>query len=650
MALPSVFISYSSKDVKIAEAIEKYLVENGFDNDNVWRDKRKIETDWSREIANALSKSDIVLLLWSDNSSKSNWVKNEWLTARALGKPIQLVISSALDKLPKPLANLDAIVFQNTENNNDIIDSKNIQKVITKLKEVIESNLHQEYNYNILPNKRNIPFDPNPDFIGRDTDLVNLYLEIIGDLSKLNYNKVGITGIGGVGKTQLSVEFFYRYAYAFDKGLFWIDGSDPARWLEQIVSIARDYLELEIPTEKDITEAEKNKRYFIEFQKYCSENGSKMLLLVDNVIDPLNLHRDNILFPADPNAKFTLLVLGCNLLFTTRRDFEGKIPNVIQHELEMLLPESAFDLLIKYRQISVRLYDRKEDKKEKEGETEYAKKICNSVGYLPLAIVLIGGYLRMYSEISFKDYYDEHIKNRLETIDLNEITKDELATRHDAAVRVTFEPDWELLENDLDKFERQRNQNAKKLVSILSLLSESAIIPKNRLILYSGIEKSGKTKLNRPADKAFNFLDMINLVDVLEESKSVRLHPLLREFVYEKIKQDKQQVQNLKIDSIMNLKNKYYDDFSYLVNEYVERNLDIDSILDDFRTVIEFSLELKNDMLLLSLPNKKLIDCNLKPLSEFYRILEQESYNLRAKDDNSFISLPNNINKSLLFS
>ena len=143
----------------------------------------------------------------------------------SLGKPIQLIVISALEKLPKPLANLDAIVFEINENNNDdIVDSENKQKIINKLKEA-KPNLPQNYAYNILPNKRNIPFDPNPYFTGRNTDLVDLYLEIIGDLSKLNYNKVGIVGIGGVGKTQLAVEFFYRYAYAFDKGIFWMDGN-----------------------------------------------------------------------------------------------------------------------------------------------------------------------------------------------------------------------------------------------------------------------------------------------------------------------------------------------------------------------------------------------------------------------------------------
>jgi hypothetical protein len=88
------------------------------------------------------------------------------------------------------------------------------------------------------------------------------------------------------------------------------------------------------------------------------------------------------------------------------------------------------------------------------------------------------------------------------------------------------------LKEDHEKpLEIERNQNAEKLVSILSLLPESAIVPKNRLILYSGIEKYGRTKLIRPAESAFIFLDELNLLDVLEKGKSVRIHPLLREYV-----------------------------------------------------------------------------------------------------------------------
>ena len=124
----SVFISYSSKDVKIAEKIENHLLQNGFND--VWRDKSKIRSDWSKEIAYALSEKDVILLIWSENSSKSDCVKNEWLTARAIGKPIQLIIISALYKIPKPLANLESIVLEN----DNIINSNIIQMIVNKLK------------------------------------------------------------------------------------------------------------------------------------------------------------------------------------------------------------------------------------------------------------------------------------------------------------------------------------------------------------------------------------------------------------------------------------------------------------------------------------------------------------------------------------
>jgi hypothetical protein len=61
-----------------------------------------------------------------------------------------------------------------------------------------------------------------------------------------------------------------------------------------------------------------------------------MLLIIDNVVHPINLYKDNILFPNDNIIKSTLLTLGCNLLFTTRMDLNYKLPNVIEHKLEML--------------------------------------------------------------------------------------------------------------------------------------------------------------------------------------------------------------------------------------------------------------------------------------------------------------------------
>ena len=75
-----------------------------------------------------------------------------------------------------------------------------------------------------------------------------------------------------------------------------------------------------------------------------------------------------------------------------------------------------------------------------------------------------------------------------------------------------FESEWNMLSKSSSnllhlKQATQTNLDAKKNVSILSLLPESASIPKNRLIIHSSREKIGKTKLIRPAQSVFNFLD-----------------------------------------------------------------------------------------------------------------------------------------------
>jgi hypothetical protein len=252
-----------------------------------------------------------------------------------------------------------------------------------------------------------------------------------------------------------------------------------------------------------------------------------------------------------------------------------------------------------------------------------------------------------------------------------------LKTRHEAAVRATFEPDWDILiskdnensttttttigeissSDDLD-LNAEDIQNAKKLISLLSLLPESAIIPKNRLVVYSGIENKDELGLLEfPAESAFNLLDELNLIDVLQDGKSVRIHPLLREFVYEKITQEDEDGDNsnqpstLKSKSITNLKNRSYDDFSYLVDEYSnQREGNIDSILEDFQIILEWSKQNRSTLTKDENKNKDIDNTIINSIYLLYKILEQESHNLRLKEKNSFIStFSDEIDKQLVF-
>ncbi len=70
---------------------------------------------------------------------------------------------------------------------------------------------------------RRIELLPNEQFTGRNAELRALARAKAGE------SVVVTTGMGGVGKTSLAVEFAHRYGRYFAGGVFWIDCADPER-------------------------------------------------------------------------------------------------------------------------------------------------------------------------------------------------------------------------------------------------------------------------------------------------------------------------------------------------------------------------------------------------------------------------------------
>ena len=98
---PMVFISYSRSDAQFASRLVNQLKSNGLD---VWFAEEGVaegSQDESHvvEIGKAHKDSDALLLLWSENASKSGYVKAEWSMAMAQHKK---VIPYILDSAPLP--------------------------------------------------------------------------------------------------------------------------------------------------------------------------------------------------------------------------------------------------------------------------------------------------------------------------------------------------------------------------------------------------------------------------------------------------------------------------------------------------------------------------------------------------------------------
>jgi len=91
-----VFISYSQHDQAIADRTKRALSENPFlaDNLQVWIDRRFINVgdNISSSILSGLNQSDYFVLLISENSNKSAWVKREIATAFELSNKKQLSV------------------------------------------------------------------------------------------------------------------------------------------------------------------------------------------------------------------------------------------------------------------------------------------------------------------------------------------------------------------------------------------------------------------------------------------------------------------------------------------------------------------------------------------------------------------------------
>jgi hypothetical protein len=60
-----------------------------------------------------------------------------------------------------------------------------------------------------------VPFLRNAQFVGREAELSKLHRLLQEGKSALGITPAGISGMGGMGKTQLAVEYAYRYCDSY---------------------------------------------------------------------------------------------------------------------------------------------------------------------------------------------------------------------------------------------------------------------------------------------------------------------------------------------------------------------------------------------------------------------------------------------------
>ncbi len=125
----------------------------------------------------------------------------------------------------------------------------------------------------VLPVIWNVPHHHNPNFTGREIYLKKLQSMLYSDQS--DARKVAICGLGGVGKTQLAIEYCYRNKNKY-RTIWWVRS-------ESQETLASDYADL--AAELDLPAKAKgytDQSVVIKAVKHWLEHNSRWLLIFDN--------------------------------------------------------------------------------------------------------------------------------------------------------------------------------------------------------------------------------------------------------------------------------------------------------------------------------------------------------------------------------
>ncbi|MCA9959930.1 MAG: hypothetical protein KC443_12890, partial [Anaerolineales bacterium] len=215
-----------------------------------------------------------------------------------------------------------------------------------------------------------LPYQRHPDFTGREADLRRLGETLLSTENVVPV--VAVTGVAGMGKTQLAVEFAYRYGRYFPGGVYWLSFAQADNVAEEVAATGGEHgLQLFTANEKLKLAVQVSR-----VQQAWRENVPR-LLIFDNceAVDLLDKWRPD--------------VGGCRILLTSQRGIWESDGRVITHPLNTLTRAESVALLTLFV--------------DKITPAE-AERIAAELGDLPLALHLAGSFLQRYWTIDPERY------------------------------------------------------------------------------------------------------------------------------------------------------------------------------------------------------------------------------------------------------
>jgi tetratricopeptide (TPR) repeat protein len=379
-----VFISYSHRDQELRTELDKHL--SNLKRQKVitsWYDGNIIPgTEWEPEIMKRLKRAQIILLLVSADFMASDFCysiemkeaiarhdRNQARVIPILLRPTDLK-DSPFTKLKMLPTGAKAVTKWPT------LDDA-FEDIVQGIRAAIDDLTRKGQSSNPLPTRRNIPYERNPLFTGREEVLERLHTALSAGKTTALTQPQAISGLGGIGKTQTAVEYAYRYQDDYEF-IQWVKAESTESLISDFVTMA--YL-LNLPEQQ-----EQEQSRVVEAVKRWFQEHTGWLLIFDNA-DDLTLLRNFL--PSGGKG---------HILLTTREQATGRIAQRIELE-KMEQEEGALFLL---RRAGIITRDAPLDAADPT-DLKAAKEIVQAMDGLPLALDQAGAFIEE-TRCSLSDY------------------------------------------------------------------------------------------------------------------------------------------------------------------------------------------------------------------------------------------------------
>lgn len=354
-----VFLSHSTADKPAVEQLARHLAEEGI---QAWLDKWNLVpgAPWQPAIEEALEESE-TCAVFIGTGGLSPWQHEEMRVAinrrvtdtKQRFRVIPVLLPGAKrDSLPELLVAGTWVEFRDSLDEPDAF-----HRLVCGIRGVAPGPGGTQADVQGSPRSlHNLPFAPNPAFTGREAELERLgeHLQKQGGVALTQ--TVALHGLGGVGKTQLAVEYAWKHLGGYE-AVLWVRADSPETLDANLAGLAgvlglpeASAKELNVQTTAVLGWLKRHQHWLLIADNADNEESAKA------VRDRLPPH------------------LGGHVLVTSRL---GRWPiNMTHLALELLPPQDA----TRYLQARVA----KED--HPAGDDTAARKLTEELGHLPLAL------------------------------------------------------------------------------------------------------------------------------------------------------------------------------------------------------------------------------------------------------------------------